>query len=49
MSIIKDVTLDERNTPVTPDEFRTALICETQFNFVEDEKLCENYATDLFK
>ena len=33
---IKDMTLDERNTPFIPDEIRVALISETQFNFMED-------------
>ena len=49
MSIIKDVTLNERNTLFVPDEIRVALMCESRFNFMENKELCKNYATDIYK
>ena len=48
MSIIKDVTLEERNTHFIPDEIKVALMCETEFNFMEDEELCKTIATDIY-
>jgi hypothetical protein len=48
MSTIKDINLDQRNTLFIPDEIHAAIICETDSNFMKDEALCKECATEIY-
>ena len=39
---------DDQNTKFIPDEIYAAIICETDFDFMKDEALCKEYATEIY-
>ncbi len=48
MSVIKDITLQERSILFIPDEIRVALMCETEFDFYKDLELCKKLAPKIY-
>ena len=48
MSIIRDITLELRNTDFIPNEIRALIICETKFDFMTNDVECKK-AAELYR